>query len=96
MVAALLAEIALNRTSLREFIATFPVNAWDVPQEFTILDHLVRVTPKKIVIHVVLHEIRHWVQIATLLRLHGLKGEFHDFLASPVLGGEFRRLDGKP
>jgi uncharacterized damage-inducible protein DinB len=85
-----------SRTGLREFIATFPAKNWDVPQEFAILNNLVRVTPRKIVIHVVLHEIRHWAQIATLLRLSGLKTAFHDFLGSPVLGGEFRRLEGNP
>ena len=85
-----------SRTSLREFIATFPAREWEVPQEFTILNNVVRVTPRKIVIHVVLHEIRHWAQIATLLRLQGLKGKFHDFLGSPVLGGESRRLEAKP
>jgi len=36
---------------------------------------------------VLMHEIRHWAQIATLLRTD----EFHDFLFSPVLGGEYRR-----
>jgi len=39
-----------------------------------------------------LHEIRHWAQIGTLFRLNGLTIEFHDFLFSPVLGGEFKRL----
>jgi len=42
-----------------------------------------------------MHEIRHWAQIATLLRLQGLTDEFHDFLFSPVLGGEYRREQGK-
>jgi uncharacterized damage-inducible protein DinB len=81
-----------SRAGLRGFLATFPAEKWDISHEFTILNNLVRVTPRKTVIHVVLHEIRHWAQIATLLRLHGLKGDFHDFLGSPVLGGEFRRL----
>jgi len=36
-----------------------------------------------------MHEIRRWAQITTLLRLNGLVGEFHDFLASPVMGGKF-------
>ncbi|HEV2422267.1 MAG TPA: DinB family protein [Candidatus Acidoferrales bacterium] len=53
---------------------------------------LPRPTPSgKIVTHVLLHEIRHWAQIATLLRLHGLKDELHDFIFTPVLGGEIRR-----
>ena len=85
-----------SRSGLRDFIATFPARDWDVPQDFTILNSFLRATPRKIVIHILMHEIRHWAQIATLLRLHGLTDEFHDLLFSPVLGGEFRREQGKP
>ena len=85
-----------SRSGLLEFIATFPARDWDVPQDFTILNSFLRATPRKIVIHILMHEIRHWAQIATLLRLHGLTDEFHDFLFSPVLGGEYRRQEGKP
>ena len=79
-----------SRSDLREFVLTFPSQGWDTPQDFTIVNHFLRATPRKIVIHVLMHEIRHWAQIATLLRFHGLTGEFHDFLFSPVLGGEFK------
>jgi uncharacterized damage-inducible protein DinB len=84
-----------SRSSLREFITTFPARDWDVPRDFTILNNFLRATPRKIVIHILMHEIRHWAQIATLLRLHGLTDEFHDLLFSPVLGGEYRREQGK-
>jgi uncharacterized damage-inducible protein DinB len=69
----------------------FPAKDWDVPQEFSLMNNSLRATPRKIVVHVLIHEIRHWAQIGTLLRLNGLTGEFHDFLFSPVLGGEFKR-----
>ena len=75
-----------SRKRLREFIESFPPAKWDVAEEHTILNHKVRLTPRKIVVHVVLHEIRHWAQIATLLRLSGTKPEFQDFLGSPVFG----------
>lgn len=39
-----------------------------------------------------MHEIRHWAQIGTLFCLNGLTGEVHDFLFSPVLGAEFKRV----
>jgi hypothetical protein len=40
---------------------------------------------------VLMHEIRHWAQIATVLRFSGLStGEMHDFLLSPVLGAHHR------
>lgn len=51
-------------------------------------------TPRKIMVHVVLHEIRHWAQIATMLRQQGLPGDFHDFLFSPLFGGEIKRGQG--
>jgi uncharacterized damage-inducible protein DinB len=77
-----------SRKGLRELVATFPVEQWDAPRDFTIMNSSVRATPRTIVIHIPMHEVRHWAQIATCLRLHGLVGPFHDFLSRPVLGGE--------
>ena len=88
---ALFAFGQVSRQELRRFIDTVAPTQWDVPQEFTLMNSYLRATPRKILIHVVMHEIRHWAQIATLLRLRGVIGEFHDFLFSPVLGGEFSR-----
>jgi uncharacterized damage-inducible protein DinB len=78
-----------SRKELKELIETFPAQEWDTPKDFKIMGNVLKATPKKIVIHILLHEIRHWAQIATLFRLNGLVDEFHDFLASPVLGSEF-------
>ena|SRR6267378_5035732 len=55
------------------------------------LNSVLTATPRKIVVHILLHEIRHWAHIATLFRLNGLVDDFHDFLFSPVMGGELRR-----
>lgn len=82
-----------SRKGLRGFVETLPVQEWDVPEDlkFPNLNVSARATPKKIVVHILLHEVRHWAQIATLWRLNGLtRSEFHDFLFSPVMG-EFRR-----
>ena len=78
-----------SRKNLREFVASFPANEWDVPKEFLVLDYKTTATPRKIVVHVLMHEIRHWAQIGTLLRLNGIVDEFHDFLASRVMGSGF-------
>lgn len=78
-----------SRTELKEFVETFPAQDWDTLKDFKILSYSLKATPKKIVVHGLMHEIRHWAQIATLFRLNGLAGEFHDFLFSPVMGGEF-------
>lgn len=77
-----------SRASLTRFLETFPSKEWHVPQELNILTHVLTTTPRRIVTHVLIHEIRHWAQIATLLRLNGLVAGFHDFLFSPVLGDE--------
>ncbi|HLQ36913.1 MAG TPA: DinB family protein, partial [Planctomycetota bacterium] len=79
-----------SRKELREFVVAFPAGQWDTPAEHTILTHTLRLTPRKIIVHVLLHEIRHWAQIATVLRLGGEKVEMHDFLFSPVMGGDPR------
>jgi uncharacterized damage-inducible protein DinB len=83
------------RNDLKKLIETFSDEKWDVPEDYKILNYFLRATPRKIIIHILMHEIRHWAQIATLLRLNGLTAEFHDFLFSPVLGGEFRREQEK-
>jgi uncharacterized damage-inducible protein DinB len=87
----------LSRKGLEELIERFPVQRWDVPLElnFPNWNASVKATPRKIVIHILIHEIRHWGQIATVLRLNGLVDEPHDFLFSPVMGGEFRRGEQK-
>lgn len=74
-----------SRKELKEFVETFPDQRWDEPTEFKIVNNVVRATPRKIVVHVLLHEIRHWPQIATLLRLNGLVAGFRDFLFSPAM-----------
>jgi len=84
-----------SRKDLREFIDALPAQQWDAIMEFDFFGGILRATPKKIVTHVLLHETRHWAQIATLFRLKGLKGEFHDFLGSPIFGGELRRGQAK-
>ena len=80
-----------SRKAFREFVETLPAQEWDAPRDYMMANHPLRATPKKFIIHVLLHEIRHWAQIATLLRQNGLKGDFHDFLFSPVAGGDARR-----
>jgi uncharacterized damage-inducible protein DinB len=83
----------LSRAGLKEFVRSWPAESWDATKDlrFTDLHIVAKATPRKIVIHVLMHEIRHWAQIATLLRMNGLVGDFHDFIASPVMGGEWRR-----
>jgi uncharacterized damage-inducible protein DinB len=82
---------AQTRAELKKLIREYPAQNWDVPQEFDFFGNYLKATPRKLVAHVLMHEIRHWAQIGTMFRLNGMTGEMHDFLFSPVLGGEFRR-----
>ena len=74
-----------SRAALRAFVSALPADQLDVARDLTIVTVTRRLTPRKILAHIVLHEIRHWAQIATLLRLQGMRVEFHDFLISPVM-----------
>lgn len=79
-----------SRLAMTKLIATYPESGWDTPREFQILTFRVTVSPRKIVAHTLMHEIRHWAQIATICRMNGLAIGFQDFLGSPVWGGSFR------
>jgi len=82
-----------SRKGLKEFLETFPAEDWDTLREMKFPNSALRAraTPRKTVVHILLHEIRHWAQIGTLLRLNGLVDDLHDFIASPVMGGEWKR-----
>jgi uncharacterized damage-inducible protein DinB len=84
------------RHDLQQYIETFPSQDWDIAQEYSFMNMTMKLSPRKIILQVLTHEIRHWAQIATLLRLQGLKGDSHDFLFSPVLGDEIRKQEAKP
>jgi uncharacterized damage-inducible protein DinB len=85
---------AQSRRELKDLAAVFPSQDWDTPRDYKILSYSVNATPRKIVMHVLMHEIRHWAQIGTLLRLNGIVDDFHDFLGSPVMGGHFSKEVG--
>lgn len=73
-----------SREALRELLASFPTGRWDVQQQIQLGKHSRSVTPRKMIVQAVTHEIRHWAQIATFLRMSGRKPGARDFLASPV------------
>ena len=89
---ALFAKGDETRRAFRHLLQSFPEEGWDTRRDLQIAGYQVTTTARKIAVHVLMHEIRHWAQVATLCRLNGFACELHDFLASPVWGGEFRRL----
>jgi uncharacterized damage-inducible protein DinB len=86
---------AVARASFLGVIESLPTAEWLEPFEFPLLNSNVRSTPRKVVVHVLTQEIRHWVQVASLLRLQGWIGESQDLLFSPVLGDPIQ-MSGRP
>ena len=74
-----------SRQRLRQLVDSFPAERWDVPQEYQLGPNKRLITPKTMLVQSVTHEIRHWAQLATLLRLTGRRTGVHDFLLSGVL-----------
>ncbi len=72
-----------SRRGLRELLATLPDTEWGARREMQIGKDTVAVTARAMIIQAVTHELRHWAQIATLLRLAGYRSGIHDYLASP-------------
>ena len=78
-----------TRRGLRELVESFPAERWELPREVQIASHTRVVTPKTMVVQSVTHEIRHWAQLATLLRMVGRNTGVHDFLLSGVIERRF-------
>ena len=73
-----------SRQALRQLVDSFPVERWEQAQEFQLGPNKRLITPKTMLVQSVTHEIRHWAQLATLLRLTGRRTGIHDFLVSGV------------
>ena len=79
-----------TRRRLKLLLTTMAADQWEMPRQFTVLSYHVTATPKKIVAHTLMHEVRHWAQLATVCRMCGHAADAQDLLASPLWGGEFR------
>lgn len=79
---------AKSRAAFAELVSDLSLSAWDTPVEFSLLNAQVRATPRKVALHTLTHEIRHWAQVGTMLRLAGWRADSHDLLLSPVQGEE--------
>lgn len=73
-----------TRQHLRGLVDSFPTEQWDQPREVKIGPYARVITPRTMLVQSVTHEIRHWAQLATLLRLVGRPTGTHDFLLSGV------------
>jgi uncharacterized damage-inducible protein DinB len=81
---ALFAFGAESRRALRELLASFPDAEWEARREMSFGTHTWAVTPRKMILQAITHELRHWAHVAAFLRQAGYKPGFHDLIASPL------------
>ena len=73
-----------SRASMRALLPAFPSERWDVPQQMQLGANSLLVTPRKMIVQTVTHEISHWGQVAAFMRMSGRKPGPRDLLFSPV------------
>jgi uncharacterized damage-inducible protein DinB len=74
------------RLSLREYLRALAQEDSVTPREFTVQSGTFRMTPRKLLVHIALHETRHWAQIALAVRQAGLEPPGnHDLFFSKAL-----------
>jgi uncharacterized damage-inducible protein DinB len=80
-----------TREGLRQFVDEANPEDWGRMHQFIFQPNAhqqshIRATTRKIIVHVLMHEIRHWAQIARVVREHGMAppGD-HDLLLSHAL-----------
>ena len=63
-----------------------PLPATSPGEKQTLSAGIVHATRRKLFVHIMIHSRRHWAQLATLLRSHGLKTDWpQDFLFSEAM-----------
>jgi len=74
------------RRELEQFVAELDEDAADEPRTVTLASGDSVLTPRKLLFHILLHETRHWAQIALALRRAGLEPPGnHDLIYSRAL-----------
>jgi uncharacterized damage-inducible protein DinB len=74
------------RRELEQFASLIDEDDAREPRTFVVRDQPVVMSPRKLLFHIVIHEIRHWAQIALAVRLAGFEppGD-HDLFYSRAL-----------
>jgi uncharacterized damage-inducible protein DinB len=74
------------RRELEQFVSVLDEDVADQVRTFEVREQQWPMTPRKLLFHILLHEIRHWAQIALAVRLAGLEppGD-HDLFYSTAI-----------
>ena len=71
---------------LRKLLDTYTEAQWREPIEFRARVMNITATRRKMFAHVFLHSMRHWAQVAMVLRQNGFKQDWeHDFIFTQVM-----------
>jgi uncharacterized damage-inducible protein DinB len=74
------------RRELEQYVSTLGDDDANEPRAFVVREQTVTMTPRKMLFHVLLHETRHWAQIALAIRLAALEPPGnHDLFFSRAL-----------
>jgi uncharacterized damage-inducible protein DinB len=74
------------RRELEQYLSTLDEDEADQSRAFVIRDQTWNLTPRKMLFHILVHEIRHWAQIALAVRLAGFEPPGnHDLVFSRAL-----------
>jgi uncharacterized damage-inducible protein DinB len=83
---ALFAYAARTRDALRAYASKLDDVEAAKPREFSVQSGIARMTPRKLLLHIGLHEVRHWAQISLGIRQAGLAPPGnHDLFYSSAL-----------
>ena len=74
------------RQTMRDYVAGLGADDWTRIVEFDVPNMRVRASVRKIILHCLTHEVRHWAQVARLIRERGfVPPGGHDLLTSNAL-----------
>jgi len=74
------------RRELEHYVSTLDADEAEQPRSYEIRGQTFQLSPRKTLFHVLLHETRHWAQVALAVRLSGLQPPGnHDLLFSKAL-----------
>jgi uncharacterized damage-inducible protein DinB len=79
-----------TRANFRHVLRDTPVARWSERYELTLGPRKLSIVPTTMAAQILVHEVRHWAQVAILLRIAGFKPGLHELVASGVFeSGKF-------
>jgi uncharacterized damage-inducible protein DinB len=83
----------ITRTAMRDFTDSANAADWERACELATPELQFQGSARKLIAHILIHEIRHWAQVAIIVRQNGLTppGD-HDLVFSPSFGPLARRI----